>query len=165
MITIGIDPGLQGSAVAINDQDQISGWFDCPVVKVKGSKRDFLPRAMASGLLELGKPENSFVFLESAQAMPKQGLSSTFKTGEGFGIWQGIIAALGYRYEIVKPRLWQKHFYKGIAAEGKARSIIACQRLFPDLPLTSPRGRVASLDGRADGTLLAAYGRLHGICK
>ena len=61
--------------------------------------------------------------LESQQAMPRQGVSSTFSTGQGFGMWRGILAALRLPYEIVTPATWTRGMLKGAPGEGKERAI------------------------------------------
>ena len=98
------------------------------------------------------------VFIEYAQAYPKQGLASTFKTGLGYGLWQGTCAGLELPYEVVNPRTWQKEMLADLAGDSKARSLAKCQQLFPGIPLMKPRGRVLTMDGRADAALIAAWG-------
>lgn len=159
---IGIDPGLSGAMVALTNDGSLVTYVSCPVVPVKKTRRVFLVRAMANDLrqtiLECEKSEKVSVYIEQAGAMPKQGLSSTFLTGKGLGIWEGIVSAMDLRYELVRPRDWQKEMYRGIPGEKKERSLIAAARLFPDLPLTKPRGTKPTIDGRADAALIAMYG-------
>jgi hypothetical protein len=160
MISIGIDNGLDGAMVALYDDNRTT-WFDTPVVNLgkKGKRKRAYAVAEMTRLLKPVRTLDVRVFLESAQAMPKQGVSSTFKTGLGFGLWQGICAGLGLSYEIVHPRTWQKVMLRDVpGGETKDRSMAKCQQLFPDIPLMKPRGRVLSMDGRADAALIAAYG-------
>lgn len=173
VISIGIDNGLHGSVVAVNSNFKIVFYYDTPIVqltKTKNSKRvighDFAPTAMKEVLTDLLKlPEVATagdikVWLEVAHAMPQQGLSSTFKTGRGFGLWEGIVVGLGLPYDIVHAKTWTKAMLKDIpAGDPKERSMVKAQRLFgSSLPLTKARGRVLSLDGRADAALIACYG-------
>jgi len=158
--TIGIDNGLDGAVVVLCD-GKLHEWHDTPTIaaaKGKG-KRAFAVAEMVSILrpyTQLGEPE---AFLEYAQAMPKQGVSSTFKTGVCFGLWQGILSTLGISFNIVHPRTWTGKMLHGMpAGDTKARSMARCQQLFPSLPLMKPRGRVLSMDGRADAALIAAHG-------
>ena len=51
--------------------------------------------------------EPEMVFIEQQQAMPRQGVASTFKTGFGYGVYIGILHALGYSYTVVIPRKWK----------------------------------------------------------
>jgi hypothetical protein len=103
------------------------------------------------------------VYIERQQAMPKQGVSSTFSTGYGFGLWIGMLVALRLPYTVVGPREWQKDMLAGTTGDTKARSILRALQLYPGLPLTRPNGRKPTLDGVADAALIATYGlRLHG---
>jgi len=173
-LSIGIDGGLHGAVVGINDRLEVVGFFDTPIIdlgkKKKGGKvgtnNAFLETEMVNKLRWLCKVDSRHysgvsVFLEKAQSMPKQGIVSTFKTGEGFGLWLGILAALQCSYEVVGAKTWQKRVMVGVTGlDPKAKSISRCQRLFPGLPLTKPKGKVVSLDGRADAALIAYYGLL-----
>lgn len=160
VISIGIDNGLKG-AVVIMGPDGIV-WADTPVINAgkKGkSKNVFAVGAMVDILRGYSSADDVRAFIESAQAMPGQGVSSTFKTGLGFGLWQGICAGLDIPYEIVHPRTWTKAMCGDLpAGEPKARSMMKCQQLFPEIPLIKERGRVLSMDGRADAALIAAWG-------
>lgn len=173
-IVIGIDNGLLGAVVAINEDFHIMDYRDTPTVNLgkKGKvKNEFATAEMGKILREmisLAIPDHHgrigrhvMVWLEQAQAMPKQGLSSTFKTGRGFGLWEGICIGLGITYDIVHPATWTKVVLRDVrAGDPKARSMTKCQRLYPDLPLTKPRGTVLSMDGRSDAALIATYGMM-----
>lgn len=165
MIVLGIDPGLHGAVVALGP-DGVLEWFDTPVLKTgRGERHDFVPTEMAAHLRILtGRvPWGALrIVLEQAQAMPKQGVSSTFSTGKGFGLWLGILAALQLPYELVRPAEWMRTMLHGASGEGKGRSLAVASRLFPALPLMKPGGRVLSLDGRADAALMAEWLRRRG---
>ena len=49
-----------------------------------------------------------FGVIEKVNAMPKQGVSSTFKFGTSFGFCQGMLVAAGIRFEFATPQKWQK---------------------------------------------------------
>jgi Holliday junction resolvasome RuvABC endonuclease subunit len=49
-----------------------------------------------------------FAVIEKVSAMPKQGVSSTFKFGTSYGFCQGMLVAAGIRFEFVTPQKWQK---------------------------------------------------------
>jgi crossover junction endodeoxyribonuclease RuvC len=160
--TVGIDPGLHGAVVALGS-DGIIEWFDTPVLKTgKGDRHDFVPTEMATRLRTLtgNVPYGALrIVLEQAQAMPKQGVTSMFSMGKGYGIWLGILAALQLPYELVRPAEWTRSMLHGATGEGKGRSLAVASRLFPALPLMKPGGRVLSLDGRADAALMAEWVR------
>lgn len=179
MIAIGIDPGLSGALVELDEAGNV-GAVDTPTIPLKGkSKRTYDVRGM-SQLLEgytLGLSSDGrivahevTVFVEAQQPMPfkRKGpdgqpvmtgsAQALFGMGYGFGVWIGLIVAHGLRYELVHPRTWQKSMLAGVPGEGKARSLLAASRLFPTLELKRPRGRVLSLDGRSDAALIALWG-------
>jgi hypothetical protein len=177
-LSVGIDGGLHGAVVGINDSLEVVGFFDTPIIdlgkKTKsgkvGTNNAFLEAEMVSRFQFLieGWPKltnQPHIFLEKAQSMPKQGVASVFKTGEGFGLWKGILAALKLPYSIVAVQTWQKKVMVGVTGlDPKAKSIARCQRLFPTLSLTLPNGKKASLDGRSDAALIAYYGLLENGC-
>lgn len=167
-IAIGIDNGLLGALTAINEKFQLVDWWDTPIVNIgkKGkTKNEFATAEMGKILREfvskIEKDVQLMVWLEQAMAMPKQGLSSTFKTGRGFGLWEGICIGIGTTYDIVHPRRWSKEMLKDMpAGDPKQRSMLKCQRLFPEIPLTKPSGKKLTMDGRADSAMIAYYGML-----
>jgi crossover junction endodeoxyribonuclease RuvC len=98
---LGIDPGQEGAVALISDEiPQVEDW--------PGD-----PNAAADALREwFGQYRIELVTLERVGAMPKQGVSSTFKLGQNVGAWQGILAALNLPYLMPTPREWQKGLVK-----------------------------------------------------
>jgi len=155
MIYIGIDPGLNG-AVGVIDKQGTPYVFDTPTMVVSGvkDKRVYHTTAMAL-LLKPFSTENVLVVLESVHSMPKQGVASSFSFGQGLGMWQGIIAALGLPLEMPSPQRWKKEM---LADQGKDKdaSRFKAIHLFPSLASQLSRKKD---DGRAEALLLAEYGR------
>ena len=184
MISLGIDNGNTGALVAVNEKYQLIGYRDTPVVQTTKAKRggkksikiEVAPTAMKAALVSLLTECQSKdcgwvvpgvkIWLEVAQAMPQQGLSSTFKTGRGFGLWEGIVVGMDLPYDIVHAKTWTKVMLHDVpVGDPKDRSMIKAQRLFGSkLPLVKPMGRVLSLDGRADASLIAYYGMSQMLC-
>ena len=156
MISIGIDPGLSGAIVAIDDQLRVVGCYDTPIVSHK-SKRAFDAAGMVACLRDLTLDDSASccVTIEQASARPMQGATSGIKTGIGFGLWQGIVAALDLPYRIVRPQEWQS-VLKGMAQLGKQRAFVKASQLFPKMELRGPQGAIK--DGRADAACIAYYG-------
>lgn len=157
MIVIGIDPGISGALAVVDGERHLLGVWDTPATDA--GRRQYLDREMVSLLLEasqLGACRG--VFVEAQGPRPKQGCKASYGTGLGFGLWRGIIAATGLPLYVVSPQTWQRSAYSGVTGEGKERSFIAAQRLFPDIELTKPKSRKLTLDGRADAALIAVYG-------
>lgn len=163
-IYIGIDNGLSGAVVSINQDTTLTSYADTPTIdmkKGKGKKQEFVVREMRKCLVDIitNTSAEIWVILEAAQAMPKQGLSSTFTTGRGAGLWEGLVVGLDLKYDIIHPKTWTKTVLHDLpAGDPKRRSMIKSQRIFPNLPLTKPNGTVLSMDGRSDAALLAYYG-------
>jgi crossover junction endodeoxyribonuclease RuvC len=155
---VGIDPGLSGAVAVIDNKNKIVSIEDTPVVKVKKSKTRtlYLESRMADLLVAIGKQGVILMAgIENVHAMPKQGVTSMFSMGTGFGIWLGILAALGIPYTRIEPRAWKKNM--GIeSGSSKSASAVRAYQLYSTAPLIRPRSRVPS-DGRADALLLAAH--------
>lgn len=153
-VVAGIDPGLDG-AVAILEGDVLS-LHATPVIKAdKGGKRAFDLPAM-KGLFGRVRPD--LVVVEAVGPMPKQGVTSTFNFGMGYGCWIGILCGLGIPYQLVKPQQWQKAILSGTARDKQA-AIEFVTRRFPGVSLlATPRSKVPH-DGMADAACLALYAR------
>ena len=156
-ILIGIDPGLSGAVAAINAGSlEPLEVVDTPVITSEG-KRLYDIGGMADVIRHMSLFGDAVVILEQAQAMPGQGVLSTFSTGRGFGIWEGVLSALDVPYRTVRPSVWTKKVLAGTPGEGKARSIQFALRMFPGAEIT-PKGSHKPRDGRADALCLAYYG-------
>jgi crossover junction endodeoxyribonuclease RuvC len=105
----------------------------------------------------MGEP---LAVLEQAQAMPGQGVTSTFSTGYGFGIWSGILGTLEIPYRAVRPSVWTRKVLEGASGQGKARAVAFASRMFPQAELV-PEGCRKPKDGRADALALAYWGSLN----
>lgn len=97
----GIDPGLTGGIAFYNGLELHAQRV--PTAKIANKK--ILDMEGIIKLLVLFEPD--FVFIEQQQPMPRQGVSSTFKTGFNYGLYIGILQALGYSYQVVTPRRWK----------------------------------------------------------
>lgn len=157
---VGIDPGLSGAVAILDEKGSLVKVLDTPVIelkKAKGKKRVHLEAEMATILRDFNIFEGiACVGIENVHAMPKQGVTSMFSMGTGFGIWIGILAALQIPYEKIEPRKWKSEM--GIATgSDKSASIVRASQLFPTATFKKDRGRIDTLDGRADALLLAEF--------
>jgi len=136
---IGIDPGQSGSIAVIFPSGN-STWI----------KLDSTDHDIANWLTEISDLYSGSVCrIEKVNAMPKQGVSSTFKFGRSFGFLQGLLVAFQIPFELVTPQKWQG--FMGCRTAGdKNVSKAAAQRLFPSLKITH---------ANADALLLAEYCR------
>jgi hypothetical protein len=171
MIFVGIDNGLDGAMVYLNGKQVV--YFDTPTVEIpskRGSKKRtyFIPEMVNIATAFRGATsgwENEIMFfLEDAHSMPASmsGGVANFSKGYGFGLWQGILTALGLPYQLVPAVRWQKEMLRDVSGtDTKTRSLLKASRLFPTLPLmSSPRAKQPNMDGRSDAALIAEWGRL-----
>ena len=141
---LGVDPGLTG-AVAVLHGDDLEV-FDMPV-----SGRAVDAAILASELRRLERPE--VVVVERQQAFPRQGVSSAFKGGVGYGIVLGVLATLGWRVEIVAAGAWKKAVCCPADKDGaRARA----SDVFPGYAYLWCRVKD---HGRAEAALIAWHGR------
>lgn len=157
---VGIDPGQTGAVALIAPLGMSRHSVkltDTPTLKGDG-KTLYDEPSMAAVLREiLREHPDVFVTIEQVHAMSKQGVSSTFKFGMGYGVWLGIIATLGIPSERVSPQRWKK----AVLADGPKvdQAVVAfAGRLYPQCApaMLGPRG--ALLLGRADALLIGHYG-------
>jgi crossover junction endodeoxyribonuclease RuvC len=156
LIYIGIDPGLSGALAEIFGEGN-AAVHDTPTMVVSGvkEKRVYNTAAMAHILSPYRGNLEVLVVLESVHSMPKQGVASSFSFGQGLGMWQGIIAALGLPLEMPSPQRWKKEM---LADQGKDKdaSRFKAIQLFPSL---ADQLKLVKHDGRAEALLMAEYGR------
>lgn len=152
-LRIGIDPGLGGSAAVLDCAGVLIALYDTPtlILKVRrGTKREY----DVPGMVQILRPyaEHSVhAIIEESQAMPKQGVVSTFTTGVGFGIWLGVLATLRIAYTRVRPATWKKTM--SLQGKDKEASRLRAQQLFPRADLRRKKDH-----GKAEALLLARYG-------
>ena len=114
---IGIDPGQTGAIAAIDSRMEIEMLEDWPGDEIGAAKL----------VWEL-ECNQARVALEHVHAMPKQGVTSMFKFGTNYGIWKGILAAVGIPFVSVRPQQWQKGVVQ--KKQDSKPSVAAAARLF-----------------------------------
>ena len=92
------------------------------------------------------------IYIEKQQAMPQQGLVSTFATGMGYGVYLGLIVASGMSYTEVSPRTWKKDLN---CPSDKDASRKRASEL---LPQGSHLWQQKNQDGLAEASLIAYWG-------
>lgn len=141
MIYIGIDPGKSGAIASMTCARGCS-----PVVSfIKCSDTE---HELSDFLMGASTP-STFAFIEQVSAMPRQGVSSTFKFGQSYGFLRGLLVAHRIPFETVTPAKWQG-FMRCRSGGDKNVTKAAAQRLFPDVKVTH---------ANADALLLAEYAR------
>ena len=121
MIFAAVDPGSVHAAVAVfHDHEPV---FVDDIRTVNG----MLDSTAFAHALEDMKVEHMVV--ENVHAMPKQGLSSTFKFGMGLGIIHGVAGALRLPLTLVAPTQWKA--FHGLRGPEKERSRELAIRKWP----------------------------------
>lgn len=146
MIVLGIDPGVSG-ALVFNDAGTLTV-HDMPTVEVRG-KRVIDASALILKLRLVRQP--SMVVLEHVQGVQGSGATSAFSFGRGFGVIEGVVAALGYPMTLVRPQTWTKAL--GVSRD-KGQHRLAASRLWPHHAEYFARVKD---DGRADAALLTHW--------
>ena len=145
-VILGIDPGKSGAIAALTlDGDLL--WVE--------DRTPLTGAAIGTWLAERLHGENVVTcWVERVHAMPKQGVTSVWTFGEGYGALLGALGALAIRVEHVTPGVWKRA--AGLNADKTASRQRASERWPADAPLFK---RVKD-DGRAEACLIAEYGRL-----
>lgn len=146
----GIDVGISGAICFLDNDGQVRGMYDMPVLKV--GKRSEIDGTVVRDLIK----GSEHVFLEKAQAMPGQGIASTAHYLKGAGIIEGICIGIGSPYTLVHPATWKSKMMKDCLRDGKGSSIYRVQQLYPGLSLPRVKDH-----GKADAILIARYGQIY----
>lgn len=136
-IYIGVDPGASGAIAAITP----SG-----VCWVKLSET---PADASAFLRDLLVDHEAVACVEKVGAMPRQGVSSTFKFGWSAGFVEGLLVAHGVPFSHVAPAKWQGALSCRTGGD-KNVSKRRAQELWPGVKITH---------ANADALLLAEYAR------
>ena len=147
IVVAGIDPGKAGG-IAIIQQDAIKT-MPMPIV---GKEIDL--EALA---LFLKEHQPNIIFIEKAQAMPKQGVTSMFTYGCGFGSLRGLCAGIGIGHQLVTPQAWKKVVLAGTKKD-KDAAINYVKSKYPKANLLATVRCKKPHDGMADAICIAEYG-------
>ena len=152
MIIAGIDPGLNGGISFIETESKRVQNEKAPVFKFTVGKKTkrFLDIWTLHTMLNDQQPKH--IFIEKQQAMPKQGLSSTFATGMGYGIYLGMIVASGFSYTEVIPRKWKNDL------DCTSDKDATRKRASELMPQGSHLWQMKTYDGLAEASLIAYWG-------
>ena len=167
-LVLGIDPGKTGAAVALDMDGRPVEWIAAnhPTdgFVVKGAKSHYVPSCMALWIDDLigdhlPSERIRLAVIEKQTARPIEGRTSCLTNGFGYGLWVGILAAMGVPYQIVSPSVWTKDVFGAApkTAERKARAILTARARIPELELTWGK-KTKAHDGLADAGCIALHG-------
>jgi crossover junction endodeoxyribonuclease RuvC len=154
---IGIDPGITGGIAALDIQGDTvevvcaTATPTCVGTRNRKPVPDYDVRAMYRLLADLveNAPCSCMVILERATTRPAQHAAAVLRTGEGWGLWRGIIGTLGCEYVCVQPAVWKRR--ANLLHTDKKASVLRAKDRFPALASLT-----ASQHGIADAVLIAA---------
>lgn len=145
MKILGVDPGLNGAIALLGD-----GYLAVRDIPTAGElKRRVVLGGELAGVVRSWAPDCA-VF-ERVHAMPKQGVSSSFRFGQACGVVEGVIGALQIPIEYVTPNAWKKHFR--LTAHKEDARLLAIQT-WPRIADELSRKKDAD---RAEALLIARY--------
>lgn len=140
---LGIDPGISGG-IALLDR---SGGLQ--FAEAMPALRNAVPTVDYGHVAHLlvGRTD-VFAYVERAQSMPRQGVSSAFNYGVVFGSLLTALAAQGIGYELVQAAKWKREM--GLSSD-KRESVDLVRQLYPTFPVKR------SEDGIAEAILIARW--------
>lgn len=154
---LGIDPDASGAIAVLRAANQEV--LDVPCVKVQIGKT-MRRRHDASSIVDLvnkiNAPEGSVAYVEQAMPFPKDGKQGWYGCGFGYGMWVGILMALGFKVVPVRAQAWKSAMGISGRQYTKDDSRNVAMALFPDL---RPQLKRKKDHGRADAILIAAFGK------
>lgn len=157
---IGIDNGLYGGIVILNDFGYIEQRYVMPVIG--SAKKEYDLQYIADIFKSIYDTSIYHVSLEKSQPFYKDGAKQAFKTGYGYGCMQGVLNALRISYEIVAPKEWQKKIFKGMNTnDSKTNSALFCQRKWPEYNWRVSEKSKQIHYGLCDAACIAYYGLIH----
>ncbi len=147
MIFLGFDPGFSGAWGMV---DHHGSYVSCGDMIHNDS------HVMTDDIfreISLARANDDMdVVIEYVAAMPKQGVSSTFKFGMAFGSVIALAERIHAPFQFVTPKVWKKAL--GLDSD-KKRSLALARDLWPEAPLSRMKD-----NGRAEALLLAEWLRL-----
>jgi crossover junction endodeoxyribonuclease RuvC len=146
MISIGIDPGVNGGVAIIDDK-----WKDKAIEAVKcpdtiKDMADYLNVHCYDNIKTL-------CIIEKVHSFPGQGVRSVFTFGKNYGQWLGILASHDIPYKEVPPQTWMKHYGAMPRDKGQRKRHLKhlAQSLYPSIKVTLYN---------SDAILLANYSKM-----
>jgi len=194
-VILGLDPGYEGGMSVIDYAGNIIESRPMPLIK---TFKDYKERKnKKTGKIHLIKRYNKEIdiyaiayivrlccdgstsdvwynyviaFIEHVHAMPKQGTTSMFNFGEGYGELKGFLKVLPIEFYKVSPTKWKNYFFKTGYDKKRKRAIYSiCLADKKAVAMyaksvtgfhfkTSDTSTILN-DGMAESYLLAEYGR------
>ena len=159
MRIVGIDPGLKGGITVLDFDTKQAIVYRMPTEERKISGKKKIQNVYSIPKVFEAIPVCDGVFMERVGAMPGQGVSSTWRFAEGYGLLKAAIyARTGHIATLVGPTTWKRHFE---LSDDKTLSRTRALELFPKAAPQWKTKRAKILDeGVTESALIAAYGAI-----
>lgn len=149
----GIDPdGFGAIAMVDRETGELIDVLDMPQLEGSAGGRLIDLNALAL-VLDAWADRLGEVYVEQAWARPTDPSSFAFRVGHNYGGVCGVIRAHFIRLHVVSPQRWKKAMR---VTSDKDRSRVAAADLWPR---QGERFKFKKNHGRAEASLIAAYGR------
>jgi crossover junction endodeoxyribonuclease RuvC len=150
MIKIGIDPGLSGAIVVLQD-DLPTEWYRMPTMKTGSANR--VNAAALAAIVRRSDDEETRVYVELVSSMPGQGVASMFSFGHSAGVIQGVLGAYRMPVKMVTPQSWKKR--AGLIGKDKEASRTLAIQMWPEWRDLDKKGVGQAY---ADAAFIALFG-------
>ena len=152
MLKIGIDPGLSGSIVIMENNFPVA-WYRMPTMKTSSANR-----VNASALAAIIRrpsicKDEMKAYVELVGSMPGQGVASMFSFGHSAGVIQGVLGAFEIPVIMVTPQTWKKR--AGLVGQDKDASRTKAIQMWPSWRELDKKGVGQAY---ADAAFIALYG-------
>ena len=154
---IGIDNGLKGGIIVLDEKQKVIASHVMPVIGT--TKKEYDIQAITKILLSHNT--DVICMLEKAQPQFRDGGKQAFKTGYGYGVMQGLLTALNIPFQIIPPKKWQKIVFDGLnQTDTKLASALFCKRKWPLVGWKATQRCTTDHDGLTDAACIAYFGCL-----
>ena len=152
MIKIGIDPGLSGAVVVLQD-DLPTEWYRMPTMKTGSANRVNAAALAAIIRRTIYDDEETRAYVELVSSMPGQGVASMFSFGHSAGVIQGVLGAYRMPVKMVTPQSWKKR--AGLIGKDKEASRTLAIQMWPEWRDLDKKGVGQAF---ADAAFIALFG-------
>lgn len=151
MIVLGVDPGASGAVAWLDNDGTLKAVVDMP--HLDGTVSGALLRDLIAQISHDAGGWPVHAAVEKVAAMPRQGVSSTFKFGTAYGTVLGCLGALSIPMTHVSAAKWKRAL--GLTSDKNASRARAVY-LWPTFAGEFKRVKD---DGRAEAALIAEWWR------
>ena len=152
MIKSGIDPGLSGAVVVLQD-DLPTEWYRMPTMKTGSANRVNAAALAAIIRRTIFDDEETRAYVELVSSMPGQGVASMFSFGHSAGVIQGVLGAYRMPVKMVTPQSWKKR--AGLIGKDKEASRTLAIQMWPEWRDLDKKGVGQAF---ADAAFIALFG-------